>query len=584
MIDEELGCIKKFDSWNEHEQIEFVKELISRMAFHQQEKVNSFLEPILQRDFISELANRGLDNIACYILSSLIPYFTIYIQIEIIHHSFTEYFVIIALIYMYAHSAVKFRPVYRWIKSVRRLSEHLYRTHNCGELRYKHIGQTVKVAGWLQKPRIITNSDVIPLFIPIQDMYGVTQAVTKEPTLKKIVKQTPIDSIVSIEGIVIERISPNPNLRTGQIEIVVNKIEILNQCENLHYTTKSHSKNVSHCLANHTRYLYLRRQQNIEVLKKRSEFIHFLSNYLHIKHNFIEIETPILSKKSPEGAKEFIVPSSNLKRQFYTLSQSPQQYKQLLMVSSIDKYFQIAKCFRDEIHTAQRQIEFSQLDLEMAFVTQDDVINLIEEMVCQAIENICPKSALLERPFPRLTYQAAMKQYNTDKPDLRSAGTKDKLAFAWIQDFPLFTKTTQGVIMSTHHPFTTHHIDDADLIYSDPLRARGQSYDLVLNGVEVGGGSIRVHQAALQKHIIENILKEDSSHLQHLITALGHGCPPHGGFALGLDRILMILLGRLNANDVIAFPKSSAGRDNTVGSPGNLSQAELSEYELCFKS
>ena len=476
------------------------------------------------------------------------------------------------------------RIVYRGLIKSRNFSNNPYRTHNCGELKSKDIGRCVRIAGWLQKPRKLSNNNRVPLFIPIHDMYGVTQVVTKEPILKETIIHTPVESVVSIEGIVIKRQSPNSNIPTGQIEVVARKIEVLNRCENLPFSTLSGFKSASNCAATQSRYLYLRRQRNLQAIRKRSQFIHFLSNYLHNEQDFIEIETPILSKKSPEGAKEFIVPSSNLKKQFYTLSQSPQQFKQLLMVSSFDKYFQIAKCFRDETHTAQRQIEFSQLDLEMAFVTQDDVINLVEEMIIKAITNIFQGSVFEGIPFPRLTYQDAMKIYNSDKPDLRSENEKDKLAFAWIQDFPLFEETSEHGITSTHHPFTTHHEEDGDLVYSDPLRARGQSYDLVLNGVEVGGGSIRVHNASLQNHIIENILKQDSSHLRHLISALEHGCPPHGGFALGLDRILMILLGRANTNDVIAFPKSTAGRDNTVGSPGSLSQQDLLEYGLTFTS
>lgn len=472
---------------------------------------------------------------------------------------------------------------YRGLVKSRNFSNNPYRTHNCGELKIKDIGRCVRIAGWLQKPRKVTNNSSVPLFIPIHDMYGVTQVVTKEPILKETIIQAPVESVVSIEGIVIERQSPNSNLPTGQIEVDARKIDVLNRCENLPFTTLSAFTSTGNCAASQSRYLYLRRQQNLQAIRKRSQFIHFLSNYLH-KQEFTEIDTPILSKKSPEGAKEFIVPSSNLKGQFYTLSQSPQQFKQLLMVSSFDKYFQIAKCFRDETHTAQRQIEFSQLDLEMAFVTQDDVINLVEEMMCKAITSIFPGTEFKEIPFPRLTYQDAMKRYNSDKPDLRSENEGDKLALAWIQDFPLFEESSEHGITSTHHPFTTHHEEDGDLVYSDPLRARGQSYDLVLNGVEVGGGSIRVHNSALQTHIIENILKQDCSHLKHLTTALAHGCPPHGGFALGLDRVLMILLGRANTNDVIAFPKSTAGRDNTVGSPGSLSREDLSGYGLTFKS
>ena len=483
---------------------------------------------------------------------------------------------------MYRHIIVMPRPTCGWFVTFRAYSQQLYRTHNCGELRAEHIGQNVKVAGWLQKPREVSNCESVPLFIPVRDIYGVTQAVTKEPAMRKCILQIPLESVISIEGTVIARVSPNPNLSTGEIEIDARRVDVLNPSENLPYSSLGHSNTCGSSLANPSRHLYLRRNQNLDVLIKRSQFIHFISHHLHTKHNFIEIETPILSKKSPEGAKEFIVPSSHLKQQFYVLSQSPQQFKQLLMVSSIDKYFQIAKCFRDEMHTAQRHIEFSQLDLEMAFVTQNDVMNIVEEFICRAIECIFPKTELLESPFPRLTYEAAMKMYNTDKPDLRTTETMDKFAFSWIQDFPLFKETAKGTVKSVHHPFTTHHEDDGELIYSQPLQTRGQSFDLVLNGVEIGGGSIRIHQPSLQKYVIENVLKQDSTNLQHLITALGHGCPPHGGFALGLDRVLMILTEKSNTNDVIAFPKSYAGRDNTIGSPGKLTESELSDYGLRF--
>ena len=483
---------------------------------------------------------------------------------------------------MYGHNIAQLRPICGWIITAKAHSQQFYRTHNCGELKTKHIGQRVKIAGWLQKPREVSNRQNIPLFIPVQDMYGVTQAVAKEPDIRKCILQIPLESIISVEGTVIERESPNKNIPTGEIEIDAEIVNVLNSSENLPYSTLGQTNSTRSRLANQSRYLYLRRKENLDVLVKRSKFIHFVSHFLHTKHDFTEIETPILSKISPEGAKEFIVPSSILKKQFYVLSQSPQQFKQLLMVSSIDKYFQIAKCFRDEIHTSQRQIEFSQLDLEMAFVTQNDVMNLIEELICRAIESIFPNINLFEKPFTRLTYETAMKIYNSDKPDLRTTDTMDKLAFAWIQDFPLFEEISKGKIKSVHHPFTTHHEDDGELIYSKPLETRGQSFDLVLNGVEIGGGSIRIHQPSLQKYVIENVLKQDSTKLQHLITALGHGCPPHGGFALGLDRILMILMEKSNANDVIAFPKSYAGRDNTIGSPSELTDLELSDYGLRF--
>ena len=479
---------------------------------------------------------------------------------------------------MYGHNITQLRPLFGWFTTARPYSQQSYRTHNCGELRTAHVGQKVKIAGWLQKPRKVSSREEIPLFIPIQDIYGVTQAVTKEPAIRSLILHTPFESVISVEGTVIQRVSPNTNIPTGAIEVEAETVNVLNSSSNLPCSPNSTGSRV----ARNSRHLFLRRKENLDVLSKRSQFTHFISHYLHTKHDFMEIETPILSKKSPEGAKEFIVPSSNLKKQFYVLSQSPQQFKQLLMVSSIDKYFQIAKCFRDEIHTTQRQIEFSQLDLEMAFVTQDDVMDLVEELVCRTVECIFPNRNISEKPFPRLTYEAAKEKYSTDKPDLRTSDTMDKLAFAWIQDFPLFKQTSEGGIKSVHHPFTTHHEDDGELVYTQPLQTRGQSFDLVLNGVEIGGGSIRIHQPALQKHIIESVLEQDSTDLQHLITALGHGCPPHGGFALGLDRILTILMVKSNANDVIAFPKSHAGRDNTIGSPRELTQLELSDYGLRY--
>ena len=465
----------------------------------------------------------------------------------------------------------------------RNFSRQSYRTHNCGELRATDIGQKVKIAGWLQAPRV-SHSRIVPQFIPIQDMYGVTQAISKTPKIKSLVQKTPFESIVSVEGLVIARKSPNLTNPTGQIEIVTEHFEVLNRSDNLSYNSLKEYYLKKDKISNEHRHVFLRRPENLKILIKRSKFIHTLSHYLHTERGFIEVDTPVLTKKTPEGSKEFIVPSADIPHHFYTLAQSPQQFKQLLMVSSIDRYFQVAKCFRDEDHSGKKNIEFSQLDLEMAFVTQTDVMNLIEDLVCEAIAKIFPDHSLLQTPFPKLTYHEAMSKYGTDKPDIRGVKDLEKLAFAWIYDFPLFKQTNTGELKSEHHPFTSPHPEDAELIYTDPLNARGQSFDLVLNGVEIGGGSIRIHQPPIQRYVLEEVLKTDINELMHLISALGDGCPPHGGFALGLDRMLMNLLGQSNTNDVIAFPKSCTGRDNTINSPSKLTADEIAEYGLNFTS
>ncbi len=297
------------------------------------------------------------------------------------------------------------------------------------------------------------------------------------------------------------------------------------------------------------------------------------------QRQFLEIETPILTKGTPEGAREYVVPARLFPGKAYVLPQSPQQFKQLLMIAGFERYYQLARCFRDEDTRGDRQPEFTQFDLEMSFVEQEDILQLIEQMFVQLIEQINSLSNLSKKitktPFSHLTYAQAMEKYQTDKPDLRQdKNNPNELAFTWITEIPLFQYSEEEKkIVAGHHPFTMPDQRDLDLLDKDPLKVRSLSYDLVLNGYEIGGGSVRINQPALQQNIFQ-ILRLSNKDIQerfgHLLTALSYGAPPHGGIALGIDRLIMILANQPNIREVIAFPKTTDGRDLMVGAPAEI--------------
>ena len=583
-----------------------------------------------------------------------------------------------------------------------------FRTHYCGELSTTHIGQKVTVCGWLQYTRM-------GRFLTLRDAHGIVQVVCndRDETLSSLVKDLTIESVVKVTGRVIERPveQMNEKMDTGKIEILADGIQILNNCKkNLPLLPRDFHK-VREPLRLKYRYIDLRNQQMQKNLRTRSQVTMKMREFL-CKQDFVEVETPTLFRRTPGGAREFVVPTHN-KGVYYSLPQSPQQFKQLLMVGGIDRYFQVARCYRDEQAKPDRQPEFTQLDLEMSFVDEEVVKTLVEKLLHHCWPSDLPQ---LPSQFPRLTYAEAMRDYGSDKPDtrfqwklqdvsdcfqkcenpdlsrafensdktpvialvcpntrniLKGSGIKKMKAFAdkmlskkdpsgepfvvcvnstdpkwlnktvgfesadklkskldlkhednvilcsgpsadastflgqmrievanlveekgqavrdtdmkmlWVEKFPLFLPKEGSLnLESAHHPFTSPHEDDIDLVYSHPEKVLGQHYDLVLNGAEIGGGSIRIHNAALQKYILENVLQEDVSPLQHLLEALECGCPPHGGIALGLDRLLAIMTGSSSIRDVIAFPKSSEGRDLMANAPATISEEDIKYYHV----
>ena len=318
----------------------------------------------------------------------------------------------------------------------------------------------------------------------------------------------------------------------------------------------------------------------------RHNVCRYIREYLS-NQGFLEIETPYLTKGTGEGAREYIVPSRNFPGSFYTLPQSPQQFKQILMVGGIERYYQFARCFRDEDTRDDRQPEFTQLDLEMSFVDVEDILRLVEDLFTGMVAVVTPEKHFTQSPFIRLTYDEAMKKYGTDKPDLRKdKNDPNELAFAFIVDFPLFEYSeTDKKLVPVHHLFTSPKDEDVLLLDSDPTKAHSKQYDLVLNGFEVAGGSIRIHDIDIQKKIF-SILKLSDSEAQrqfgHMLEAFSYGAPPHGGIAPGIDRIVAILANEPNIREVIAFPKTGDGRDLMVGAPGELPERQIDDAHIAI--
>src|SRR5690606_19219745 len=299
---------------------------------------------------------------------------------------------------------------------------------------------------------------------------------------------------------------------------------------------------------------------------------------------FIEVETPILFKTTPEGARDYLVPSRLHPGEFYALPQSPQQLKQLLMVAGVERYYQIARSYRDEDQRGDRQPEFTQLDLEMSFVEQEDVLDLTERMFTELVSAVTPDKKVTATPWPRLTYAESMEKYKTDKPDLRQdKKDPDELAFAWITDFPMFEKEDDGTVSALHHPFTAPHQEDVDKLESDPLSVRAYAYDIVLNGYGLCSGSVRIHHSRLQQKVFQVLgLSEEQIQAKfgHVLEAFKYGAPPHAGLAPGIDRLVMLLAGEPNIREVMAFPKTGDARDPLTGAPGDVDPQRLKEAHI----
>ena len=582
----------------------------------------------------------------------------------------------------------------------------MYRTHNCGELRLKNLDQQVTLSGWVQKSR----NKGFMLWIDLRDRFGVSQLIFDEHRSSKELfekaKKLGREFVIQVKGSVIERTSKNPNIATGEIEILVSELTVLNESLTPPFTIEDKTDGGEELRMKY-RYLDIRRNSIKEKLIFRHKVSSEIRNYLTAL-DFIDVETPYLIKSTPEGARDFVVPSRMNQGEFYALPQSPQTFKQLLMVGGIDKYFQIVKCFRDEDLRADRQPEFTQIDCEMSFVNQEDILNTFEGLVRHLLSSI--KNINVD-DFPRMTYDQAMSKYGCDKPDIRfgmelgnlnevskhkefnvfnsselvvgiavpngntftrkqidsytnwvkrpQIGAKglvyvrcnddgsfkssvdkfydqedlgkwanitgavkgdlifilsgevsqvraqisalrlevaenldlrksDEFAPLWVTDFPLLEWDAESQkYHAMHHPFTSPKLDQLDLLEKSPEKVKANAYDLVLNGNEIGGGSIRIHDKKIQALMFKHLgfsETEAKEQFGFLMNAFEYGAPPHGGIALGLDRLVAILHGEESIKDYIAFPKNNSGKDVMIDAPSKLDDMQLNELSLKLKS
>lgn len=430
-------------------------------------------------------------------------------------------------------------------------------------------------------------------FFDLRDREGIIQVVgvpaeLDEKSLESM-RDARLEYLLEIRGVVQARGAKqiNPDMPTGTVELLAKEIKIISASEPMPFAVDSDTKIISEELRLKYRYLDLRSERMKNNLKARHNVNLFLRNYFS-EQGFWEIETPDLTKGTPEGAREFLVPSRIYPGSFYVLPQSPQQFKQLLMVGGVEKYMQIARCFRDEDMRGDRQPEFTQLDLEMSFWSQEDIIQLMEKAMIATVEKLYPEKKIMAQPFPRLTWAEAKDKYNSDKPDLRKDKTdKNELAFAWVVDFPLFeTSESENRLVSAHHPFTRPMDEDLAMLQKSPEKVRAYCYDLVLNGYEIGGGSLRIFNAELQKKIFEILGVEENDikeRFGHMLEAFTFGVPPHGGIALGLDRLLMVLQGEDSVREVIAFAKTGDSRDLMMGAPSPMPESALNDVHIKLK-
>ncbi len=448
-----------------------------------------------------------------------------------------------------------------------------------------YVSQEVTIQGWVD----VRRDQGKLIFLDFRDMSGKVQGVIS-PNVSdahKIGSKLRPEWIVEVLGKVNWRPERaiQKDKQNGDIELEILKILILNEAETPPFDIAGDGKEINEEVRLRYRYIDLRRSRMQENIRNRHRIIQFIREF-YTKKGFTEVETPYMTKSTPEGSRDYVVPSRLDRGKFYALPQSPQQYKQLLMSAGFEKYFQIARCFRDEDTRGDRQPEFTQIDMEMSFVTQKDVMAINEELITNLTKELYPEKEIQELPFPQFSYKDVMKKYGNDKPDIRKdKNNQNSLAFCWVVDFPFFKKTDNGEWTFTHNPFSAPKPE-----YIQDLMERknienivATQYDLVLNGCEIGGGSIRSHTPQALKKVFEimgYISDRIEKNFGHMLRALSSGTPPHGGFAFGFDRLVMLLQNESNIREVIAFTKTGEGRDPMMESPSEIQPEQLQELGI----
>jgi len=443
----------------------------------------------------------------------------------------------------------------------------------------KKVGQIVTIYGWVQTRR--DHGKLI--FVDLRDISGLVQVVFGPEA-----KELGNEFVLEVEGEVKKRPENliNKKIETGEIEVKAKGFKILGKSKTLPFPIDTDGHEIEEEVRLKYRYLDLRRARLAKMIKLRSDLVGYTREFL-LSEGFLEIETPILTKSTPEGSRDFIVPSRLQKGEFYALPQSPQQYKQLLMIAGFEKYFQIARCLRDEDLRSDRTFEHTQIDLEMSFVKREDVMKLTESMAIYVFEKLGAK--ILKKPFPVFAYSEAMKKFGADKFDLRSEKEKKEnvLAFAWVVDFPFFEKTPEGKWTYTHNPFSAPvPADEKKLMERKVEGVLTSQYDLVCNGAEIGGGSIRSHNPKILEKVFEVLgykKEEIGEKFGHMLEAFDYGAPPHGGIACGIERWLMTLTGEKDIRETQAFPMTSRGRTSVMDAPSEVDEIQLRELGIQIK-
>ena len=446
----------------------------------------------------------------------------------------------------------------------------------------QHVGEEVVIAGWVD----VRRDQGKLVFFDFRDMTGKVQGVILPNQKEAHEVATPVrpEWVLKVAGKVNQRPEKNvqADKQNGSIELEIFSIEILNSAETPIFEIDKDTRVVGEDTRLEYRYLDLRSERMQKNIRNRHKVIKFVRDYLDAK-NFIEVETPILTKSTPEGARDYVVPSRVEKGKFYALPQSPQQYKQLLMTAGVEKYFQIARCMRDEDTRGDRQPEFTQMDLEMSFTDQEEIMKLNEEMLINLVQTLYPGKTIQQVPFPRITYKDAMEKYGNDRPDIREdKNNPNLLAFCWVVDFPMFEKTPEGKWTFTHNPFSASQSAHHESLMkkeniADILAAQ---YDIVLNGYEIGGGSVRNHDPEALVTVFDIMGYERNKveeNFGHMLKAFKSGTPPHAGLAWGLDRFMMLLQNEDSIREVIPFPKTGEGRDLMMDAPSTIDEKQLKE-------